>query len=338
MRIRAYIEPVTGHAIAEPTDRWELYKLLGDPARLRLLALAAEEELSIGELAELLGDPQPTVSRRLKGLRSAALLDVRRQGRRVLVKFADEYAGDAVVADAVASGRRLCADDGSLARVTEVVAARDADARAFFSQPRPAPDLGRIPDEMPAYLAALAPLMARRGVAVDVGTGDGGLLDMLAPVFDRVLAVDREQAQLSQARARIGRRGYDNVTLLCAGYGDEALRDTVQAMGGADAVFLSRVLHHAPKPTDALRAVTDLLVPGGALIVIDYVSHEDERLRDEQADLWLGFTLAELTTFATGAGLEVASRARIPHLRCGDGPDGHLDWQVFVARRPNHEN
>ena len=89
-----------------------------------------------------------------------------------------------------------------------------------------------------------------------------------------------------------------------------------------------------PKPKAALAALAELLAPGGTLLVIDYVAHQDEALRKEQADTWLGFEPKELRAWARAAGLEGATLTPIPSARCGQGPDGHLDWQVLAARRP----
>jgi ArsR family transcriptional regulator len=313
--------------------RWELYKLLGEPERLRLLALASSEELTVGELADLLGESQPNVSRRVKALKQAGLLAVRKQGTRALVALGAGHADDAVVHDALRAGTRLCVADGSLARVAEVVAARDEHAREFFAQALETspPDL---PPELPAYLSALAPLIPRRRVAVDAGTGDGSLLDVLAPVFEQVIAVDRSDARVAQARARLARRGYRNVELMASAYDADVVAQRLTTLGGADVVFAARVLHHAPRPQEAVRRLAALLAPGGALVVLDYVAHEDEALREQQADLWLGFTPDELRQLATRANLVEPALHRIPQVRCGNGPDAHLDWQVLIARRP----
>lgn len=319
-------------AQATGTRRWELYRLLGEPVRLRLLCLAAEEELAIGELAELLGEGQPNVSRHVKPLRRAGLLSVRKQGTRVFVRLAGEMRADAVVADALASGRGLCEADGSLGRVPGVVARRDAPSREFFAADGGEDGEGQLPAELPAYLSALAPLVPRRRLAVDAGTGNGRLLDVLAPVFDHVLAVDREASRLAHAAARASRRAYSNVELVEAELGDAELSRRVAALGGADAVFASRVLHHAPQPARAVEALAALAAPGGAVVVVDYAPHHDERMRDEQADLWLGFEPAELEGFARSAGLVDPVVTTIPAARCGAGPDGHLDWQVLVGR------
>src|SRR5512144_2745627 len=93
--------------------RWELYRLLAEPVRLRLLALAAEEELAIGELAELLREGQPNVSRHVAPLKKAGLVSVRRHGTRVLVRLAEGADRDPVVADGLAAGSALCEEDGS---------------------------------------------------------------------------------------------------------------------------------------------------------------------------------------------------------------------------------
>ncbi len=314
--------------------RWELYRLLGEPVRLRLLALASAEELAIGELAELLGESQPKVSKHAKTLREAGLLRLRKQGRWALLQLNNGVASDPVVGDALDAGRALCEADGSLAAIPRMIDARDAAAREFFArEPAEAEPGGPFPV---AYLGALAPLISPRRLAVDAGTGDGALLEVLAPIFDTVLAIDRAAPQLERARRRLAARRYANVELRAGELEDPALRDRVVELGGADAVFASRVLHHAPKPADALRSLSALARPGGAVIVIDYASHQDERMR-EQADLWLGFTEAELEDLARGAGLVEPTVSFIPSARCGEGPDGHLDWQVLAARTRNGE-
>lgn len=315
------------------TARWELYRLLAEPVRLRLLALAADEELAIGELAELLREGQPNVSRHVAPLRKAGLLTMRKQGTRVLVRLSERAGADPVVNDGVEAGRTLCQADGSLARVAEVIAQRDDSSRAYFAN-APEQVSSDLPGELPAYLTALAPLMMARGLAVDAGCGAGTVLDVLAPLFKEVIAVDREQAQLVHARARLARRGYTNVTLYCDAYDSEAVRELVHEHGGADVVFASRVLHHAPRPEATVAALGRLLKPDGALIVVDYAPHEDEGLRDRQADLWLGFSTEELAGFARRAGLSDIHVNPIAQGRCGDGLDGAIDWHFLVARKP----
>ena len=245
------------------TARWELYRLLAEPGRLRLMALAHHDELAVGELAELLGEVQPSVSRHVAALRQAGVLSVRRQGTWTLVRFADQAADDAVVADALKTGQQLCARDGSLARVAEVVRARESSAREFFSRPGRAGAQPGPPSELAAYLHAMAPLMRARALAVDAGTGDGRLLEVLSPLFERVVAVDRSAAQLALCAERVTQRGFGNVDLVEGELGDVEVTRAVtkRRASGADVVFAARVLHHAPRPEEAVGHLRALAAP-----------------------------------------------------------------------------
>lgn len=322
-------------ATSGPDARWQLYRLLSDPFRLRLLALAGAEELALGELAELLGESQPNVSRHAAPLRQAGLLAERKQGTRTLVRLPAEALADAVVRDAVAAGRELCASDGSLERVAAIVRGRDDKTREFFAKARDAAEVGLAP-ELPAYLSVFGALLARRELAVDAGTGDGVLVDLLAPVFQRVVAVDRSSAQLARAAKRVKQRGYVNVELVQAELDSEQLRALVGE--GADVVLAARVLHHAPLPRVAMTELCRLLRPGGKLLLIDYARHGDEQLRDAQADVWMGFEAEELLTLSREAGLFDARVIPIQQsLAAVATMDGHIGWQLLVATKPLSE-
>ncbi|MGK4005570.1 metalloregulator ArsR/SmtB family transcription factor [Sorangium sp. So ce1036] len=343
---------------AEAIARCELYRLLADPVRVRLLGLAAAEELAVGELAELLREGQPKISRHAAALREAGILLARRQGTWTLLRLDPRATTDPVIDDAVRAGQRACAADGTLARIEEVLAARDAETREFFARGgrplRPGP-----PSELAAYLAALAPLLPHRRLAIDAGTGDGALLEVLSPVFDRVVALDRAGAQLQLAAERMRRRSLENVELVCGELDGPEVRvavaralgdarpDADQApSGGADVVFAARVLHHAPQPARAMRALVELARPaspgpgddaqrarGGAVCVLDYEAHHDQTLREQEADVWLGFTPAELRRLAEEARLSGVEIRRLPSAWQGEGPDRHLVWQLLVGWR-----
>jgi ArsR family transcriptional regulator len=351
--MNAYIEVVTvahdvetdpgalpmGASDADPAARWELYRLLAEPVRPRLLALTSVEELGVGELADLLREGQPKISRHASALRDAGLVGSRRQGTWTLLRLAQGAIMDAVVADAVAAGLAACRADGTLSRVEEVIAARDAATREFFARTRTPLRVGP-PPEVAAYLAALAPLLPHRRLAVDVGTGDGALLEVLAPVFERVIALDRADAQLGLAAERVRRRELGNVTLIQGEVDGPEVRAAVRrGPGGADVVFASRVLHHAPVPTRAMAALAELARParngerGGAVVVLDYEPHEDQALREQQADLWLGFEPRDLKRMGKAAGLVDAHWQRLPAAWQGEGPDKDLGWQLYVAFR-----
>lgn len=319
------------------SPRWELYRLLGEPSRLRLLGLTSEDELSIGELADLTAEAQPNVSKHLKQLREAGLVVVRRQGTRAFASLTPELRRDPLLRDAVDAGRKLCVEDGSLARVADVIRARDERTRAFFEKPADALTAPAVA-AWAAYLTALRVLLPRRALAIDIGTGDGSLVELLAPLFDRVVAVDRSEEQLKTAEARLAHHRYDNVELIQADYQDPAVANRVRALGGADCVLAVRLLHHAPRPRKALSRIASFARPGGRIVVIDYRAHDDESMRERQADLWLGFEAAELSTLAESVGLIDPEVFAIPAARYGSGPDAHLQWQVLAAQRdPNQE-
>lgn len=330
----------------EGVARWDLYRLLAESTRVRLLALTSAEELSIGELAELLREAQPKVSRHAAALRDAGLVSARKQGTWVLLRLKPGVANDPVVRDALRAGRTSCEHDGTWGRIEQIVGQRDAHTREFFARGgKPIAD--GPPSELRAYLVSLRALMPHKKLAIDAGTGDGALLDVLAPIFDRVVAVDRSASQLDLARERARRRGYDNVDFVSGEIDGPATRSSVLgATGhGADAVFASRVLHHAAKPDRAIAALVDLArkpmngADGGLVVVLDYAAHEDEALRDAQADLWLGFSPSHLASMARAAGLSRVSTDRIPASFTGDGPDRHLEWTLLSGvRGPAHPN
>jgi ArsR family transcriptional regulator len=330
--------PASRPAGIDAASRWELYRLLADPVRPRLLALTSAEELGVGELAELLREGQPKISRHAAALRDAGLLAARRQGTWTLLRLAAGAGEDPVVADAVSAGLSSCRADGTLSRIDEVLRARDEATREFFARGGHPARVGP-PPELAAYLAAFAPLLPHRRLAVDVGTGDGALLEVLAPVFHRVIALDRADAQLRLAAERVRQRGLDNVTLVRGEIDGPEVRDAMAKEPGADVVFASRVLHHAPVPARAMTALAGLLHPprdgerGGALCVLDYEAHEDQALREQQADLWLGFEPRELKRLARAAGLKDVHWQRLPAAWQGEGPDRHLSWQLLVGFR-----
>lgn len=317
----------------DATQRWELYRLLADPVRPRLLALAATEELGVGELSELLHEGQPKISRHAAALRDAGLLSARKQGTWTLLRLSPGVMTDPVIADAVRSGTAACSSDGTLARIAEVISTRDAATREFFARSgrplRTGPPL-----EFGAYLAAISPLLPRRALAVDVGTGDGSLLEVLSPLFDVVVAIDRSEAQILLAEERVRRRELGNVELLMGEYDGPDVARTIHARGGADVVVAARVLHHAPKPARAMRALVDLAKPsGGSVCVIDYEAHDDQALCEQEADLWQGFEPETLKQLAESSGLSAITIRRLPRAWQGDGPDRNLVWQLLVGRR-----
>ncbi len=301
-----------------------------------MLALCAADELSVSELATLLNDSQPQVSRKVAPLREAGLLEARRDGTRIFLRTVTEVVdADPVVADATAEGRRLCLADGSLARVPGVVAAREDHGRTHFEAVAPSAGatIASSPEHL-AHLAALSLLLPARQLAIDVGTGDGLVLDVLAPLYQRVIAVERSRAQLARVAERVAQRGFHHVSLFSGSYDDSALIERVDAAGGADLVFAGRSLHHASRPGQAVASFARLLGRGGHLVVLDYLPHTHDELRADNGDVWLGFPPDGLKRLFEDAGLNDVGSVVIPQAFHPSGPDASLQWHAWVAQKP----
>lgn len=305
--------------------RADLFRLLGDEDRLRLLALCAEEELTVGELAALLGESQPQVTKKSQPLRDAGLLATRRDGTRTLLKSHVDH--EPVISAALEEGRRLCSKDGSLSKVARMVAQREELSKKLFDA-APAEVVPVAADaQLVAWAPLLAPLLPGRALAVDVGTGEGTLLPLLSPIFDRVVAIDRSAARLAQCAARIASWGLPNIRLREGTVDDMLFVD--ELAGKADLVVMARVLVHASRPQDAVTSATRLLKPGGHLAIIDFLPHDNESLR-EQGHVWLGFEPAKLRTWLEAARLHpisVTPFSTQPSLQLAvgrkDSPNGH---------------
>lgn len=307
-------------------SRADMFRLLGDEDRMRLLALCAEEELTVGELATLLGESQPQVTKKSQPLREVGLLAARRDGTRTLLKA--QVGRDAIIDAALEEGRLLCSKDGSLARIATVVAQREELSRRFFDQPLEDGDAASNgAHELIAWLPLFAPLLPRTELAVDVGTGEGTLLPVLSPLYDRVIAVDRSPARLARCGARIAAWGLPNVRLREGDVDDPQLAQEIVSRGGADLVVMARVLHHAARPQDAIEAAMRLLRGGGHLVIADYLPHDDETMR-EQGDVWLGFDPAKLRGWLEAAALDVLALRPLP---ISDRPA----LQIAVGKKPS---
>ena len=361
--LRFYLPPFAWWNIrtAMQPGRVDLFRLLGDEDRLRLLALCTEEELTVGELASLIGESQPQVTKKTQPLREAGLLTARRDGTRTLLRA--HVGPDVVLGAALEEGRLLCIRDGSLARVAAVVAQREDVSRRIFEQSAVGAEAEALAEAAPAdrerlgWLAILAPLLTpaahapasaaaaagaayagtdRAGavpaLAIDVGTGEGALLPLLSPLFERVVAVDRSPARLARCGARIAQWGLPNVRLREGGVDDPALVQEIAQRGGADVVVLARVLRYAARPQDVVAAAARLLRAGGHVIVVDYLPHDDEALR-EQGDVWLGFPPDKLRAHLAAAALDIVALRPLAALR--DSPAApHPHLQLAVGRKP----
>ncbi len=278
----------------------------GEETRLRILALLTEGELTVTELMTILGQSQPRVSRHLKLLVEAGLIDRHREGAWAFFRLAESP-----IAAAVRDGIVVTLDhaDATLAgdrrRLEAVRAERKDQAAAYFASH--AADWNRIRalhvPEARVEAGVLAVLGDRRVDSVlDLGTGTGRMLEMLAPQASRAVGLDVSPAMLGVARVNLDAAGLRHVQLR---QGDAyALPSDLQ---GFDLVILHQVLHFLDDPGRAVREASRALKPGGRLLVVDFAPHGEESLRTEHAHRRLGFSRAEVEGYLVEAGLKPVS-------------------------------
>ncbi len=279
-------------------------KAAGEPTRLRILVVLERNELTVGELCRVLGQSQPRVSRHLKLLVDAGLLERHAEGASAF--FRPCLDGPArrlyeTVLDLVEADELVLRTDR--ARLEAVRAERAEVAASYFESL--APDWDRIraahvADETVerALLDAVGP--GPIDTLLDIGTGTGRILEILAPRCRRGLGIDRSREMLHLARTRLDSLGLEHCAVR---HGDIYQLDIPS--GTMDVAVLHHVLHFLDRPGDAVREVARTLRPGGRLLVVDFARHEVERLRTEYAHHRLGFADGEVMAFCSDAGLEL---------------------------------
>jgi len=298
------------------------FRALADPTRLLLLAVLLEDELTVGEVAEVVESLQPGVSRHLAALRDAGLVVARRQGA---MTFYRANADDALLQGSVRDEVHELAKGAEIAqRIERVVERRRMRTRAFFDDQAAGWDALRaqLLNETVAF-ASLLPLVPRGLSVIDIGTGTGGMLPTLSEFGGRIVGVDQSTQMLRHAKDRARRLGLKDVEFHRA-----EMTKLPFEVGTFDAAFAALVLHHAAKPAQAILEMTRVVKPGGHLIVIDLRSHGQEWLREEQADVWLGFALDEVESLLRRARLE---SVRVRVVSKADSPRGGEPLELFVA-------
>lgn len=286
----------------------ELFKALSDEVRLRIVRAISVAELSVAELVAALRLPQSTVSRHLKPLRDAGLVSARREGTSVYY-HPGPAASEAGMAELLAQrlGEVPHADE-DLSSVRRMLEARRQRSKDFFDSVAGGYEALTQPGGGWAALAAgLAAGFAGKEVA-DLGAGEGALTLLLARFARRVTAVDLSPVMLRELEGRAAGTG--------VGERIRTEEGDIEALplddASVDAAFLSQALHHAARPAKAVAEAARILRPGGRLVVLDLVRHEQEWVRDQWADQWLGFDLAEMEMWMTSAGLTPGVIEQLP--------------------------
>ncbi len=303
-------------------------KAAGEETRLRVLALLAEAELTVSDLTDILRQSQPRISRHLKLLVEAGLVERFREGTWAFFRLA-EHGGGADVARSLIDhlnpvDRTIARDRERLASVRQ---ARAAAAQAYFRAHAAEWDRIRklhVADEAveEAIRAALSDKPFRS--LLDLGTGTGRMLEMFGPDIERGLGLDLSLDMLLLARDRLERAGLKNCSVR---QGD--IYDLPLANDSFDVVILHQVLHFLDDGARAIREAARVLRPGGRLLVVDFALHEQEFLREQFAHRRLGFAPDTVTQWITASGLEPVMHKS---LALEPGPEGKIAVSLWLAR------
>jgi ubiquinone/menaquinone biosynthesis C-methylase UbiE len=288
----------------------EIFRALADATRLRILALLRRMELSVGELAQVLGQSQPRVSRHVKILCDAGLAERRKEGSWVFVALG---APDVAEPDhwAVADAARLAA----------VRADRAASAAAWFEGHADEWDAIRslhVADSEVEAAMALVLGDAPVGTLIDIGTGTGRMLELFGGRATVALGIDRSSEMLRLARAKLHDMTHAELR-------QADLYALPMADAAADVAILHHVLHFAQQPGAAVSEAARVLAPGGRLLIADFASHDREELRVRDAHTRLGFADEQMAAWFDAAGLQTA---RVETLEGGE-----LTVKLWLGRK-----
>ena len=289
----------------------DLFQALADPSRVRILALLRTMELSVGELAQVLGQSQPRVSRHVKILGDAGLLDRHKEGSWVFLALTDDPR-TAIVFELIdqwldeKSRDVLAADAVRLAAVRADRA--EAAARYFATHAEAWDSIRSLHVAESAVEKAIQQALGDEPVGrlLDVGTGTGRMIELLGPTALQAIGIDKSSEMLRLARVKLEAAGITS-SLRQADMYALPLGD-----GSADSIVIHQVLHYAQNPAAALAEAARVLRPGGRLLVVDFAAHEREDLRTRDAHLRLGFSDEAMAGWFRAAGIEPDMTEHLP--------------------------
>ncbi|WP_422357058.1 ArsR/SmtB family transcription factor [Qipengyuania flava] len=309
-----------------------IFRALADPTRLRIMRLLGSMELAVGEVAQVLGQSQPRVSRHIGILCDAGLAERRREGSWVFLR-AGANSGEApplsravaellVEAEAVdAQFAEECRQDRR--KLAEIREHRESEALAYFSDHAEDWDeLRRMHSSDEAVEAALARALEARplGRLLDIGTGTGRMAELFAERAERIVALDKSLAMLRVARAKLQHLPAERVELVQGDFGSLPF-----AADSFDTVLFHQVLHFAQAPATVLAEAARVTRPDGRVAIVDFAAHQREELRDRHAHARLGFEDSALAGMLDAAGFEPAAPIALE--------DGELVVKIWIAQR-----
>lgn len=295
------------------TAALDIFRALGDPTRLRIIHLLRAMELAVGEIAQVVGQSQPRVSRHVRILAEAGLVERRREGNWVFLRLGTD-ADTAPFLDLfdrlVPSRSEALWQQADLARLAEVRADRARAAQAYFAEHAQEWDAIRslhVP-EAQVEAAMLAMLGAGPlGHLLDIGTGTGRMIELLGGQAEQITALDRSPDMLRLARTKLPDDAGGKYALLLGDFGALPL-----GQGMADTVVMHQVLHYAPAPEAVIAEAARVMTAQGRLLIVDFAAHAREELRSRDQHARLGFSDDQMAGWFAQAGLDLDRTETLP--------------------------
>jgi ArsR family transcriptional regulator len=282
----------------------DILKASAEPTRMRILVLLSSGDLTVTDLTEILGQSQPRISRHLKLLSEAALIERYQEGAWAWFRLRRDGEAAALIRriiDGASVVDPVMTRDQS--RLTQVRLARAEKAQIYFSQNAGSWDeLRKLHVSEEKVEAALRQMVGERPVNdfLDLGTGTGRLLQLFEGIYRHGTGVDASREMLSVARANLERSGISKATIRLG----DILNLPLEG-GQYDLVSVHQVLHYLENPEIAVDEAARMLRPGGRLLIVDFAPHGLEALRGEHHHARLGFSHAQMKAWLDKAGLEI---------------------------------
>jgi DNA-binding transcriptional ArsR family regulator len=314
-----------------PADRLVgVLRAAGEITRLRTLALLAQGELAVGELAQALGQSQPRVSRHLRVLTEAGLVARAPEGAWVFYRLAGAPGTERALVELISGladpSDPVFARDAE--RLRDIRAARDAAASAYFESS--AADWDRIRNLHLPEADIEAAVLAAAGegpfdLMIDAGVGAGRLIEVFADRVRRAEGFDTSRQMLAVARAALDGLPESKAAVR---YGD--IYDPPLAGASADLVTIHHVLHFLADPRRAIKEAARLLAPGGRLVIVDFAPHTLEFLREQHAHRRLGFSDGDIAAWCADAGVPAIETTTLAPPKLAQGGAGAQQLTVKI--------
>ena len=320
-----------GHATIDAVDLVAALKAAAEPTRLRILMLLSQGELSVKDLTVVLGQSQPRISRHLKLLAEAGLIERFRDGSFAYFHVSERSQGGRLARSLIgAADPHDAAFSRDVIRAEALKRDRAAAAQDYFRAH--AKEWDRIRtlhvaegEVESAMLDALGPGPFK--LFVDLGTGTGRILELFAGRYSRALGLDVNQSMLAYARNKLSAAGLETAQVRHGDLYQLALQD-----GSVDAIVMHQVLHYLTEPAHAVREAARVLVPGGRILIADFAPHDDEALREAEAHTRLGISHDQMLKWLQDAGLTAVLQRDLKPLT-GDGAQ-KLTVSLWMGEKP----